>query len=384
MDVIIPGHSVRTFASSVSCLSKIGKDLYCDFDAIDGLALRALNDAKSAFCCVEFAPSFFERCTTPVTAIAGRKRDHASASSNASQEARFSCRIPMRALAPVVRPRKGVVSLRIKSQGHAGSENNNDDSNASLQLAFEFHLEVANQSGQGSLKPTMCKVLHKMGVAEVDNIAAVAPKDECSEIVAAPKVLLKWLEPIKRTSEACLIFQNDSEMVVATSFNSTDTSDLANSTKTILKTETSINLEDLYDYDFRDHREIESQATQDPVGGMPAPCPMPPNVNEKVVLVFGMKEAKALLQFCSQNASLVTNLGFDDLHEDDRNGRPWSVSLSFHWAGRPMIWESKAKGVSVQLVLATLSHSILKDLPVMQQEERPQPRQQQQQARRQS
>ena len=109
---------------------------------------------------------------------------------------------------------------------------------------------------------------------------------------------------------------------------------------------------------------------------------MPPNVNEEVVLVFGMKEAKAMLQFCSQNASLVTNLAFDNLYEEERDGRlPWSVSLSFHWAGRPMIWESKTKGVSVQLVLATLSHSILKDLPMMQQRERSQ---QQQQERRQS
>ena len=440
MDVEIPGHSVRTFSSAIQCLSKIGKDLYCDFDPIDGLTLRALNDAKSAFCAVELAPSFFERCTAPTStnttkannsadsnAGRGRKRKSGSSSTQASsgttQELRFSCRVPMRALAPVVRPRKGIVSLRIKSEGHSAGNNNNSSSNdsqgGSLQLAFEFRLEVSNNNNthnqsyhhynnnnenhnnhNHTSSTTFCKVIHRMGVAEVDNIAAVAPLEGCSELVAAPKVLLNWLEPIKRTAEGCLIFTKDSDMVVATSFNSTDTSgsiNLAAATKHILKTETSIHLEDLLDYEFQDRRVLPSSQNNDndddddiDTRGMPI-CPMPENVNEEVVLVFGMKEAKALLQFCCLNSSLGVgqmygNQGWgDDHHRQDASSSPrapWSVAVNFHWAGKPLVLESKAQGVSIQLVLATLSHSILKDLPMMQQRERSQ--QQQQHGRRES
>ena len=433
MDVVIPGHSVRTFSSAIQCLSKIGKDLYCDFDPIDGLTLRALNDAKSAFCAVELAPDFFERCTAPTASSAkasttdnargSRKRksgtQHSSSSSQTSsgtQDLRFSCRVPMRALAPVVRPRKGIVSLRIKSEGHsAGNNHNNNDNDSqsgSLQLAFEFQLEVSNHNNQSyhhhynnnnennnnhnhNHASTFCKVIHRMGVAEVDNIAAVAPKEGCSELVAAPKVLMNWLEPIKRTAEGCLIFTKDSDMVVATSFNSTDTSgsiNLAAATKQILKTETSIHLEDLLDYEFQDRRVLPSSQNDhdgDDIDatGMPI-CPMPENVNEEVVLVFGMKEAKALLQFCCLNSSLghhhpYGNHGWgDDQHHQESSSRaPWSVAVSFHWAGKPLVLESKSQGVSIQLVLATLSHSILKDLPMMQQRERSQ---QQQNGRRES
>ena len=430
MDCVIPGHSVRTFSSAIQCLSKIGKDLYLDFDPIDGLTMRALNDAKSAFSAVEFAPCFFERCTAPTSTAnssngRGRKRkthptSSSMSSSSASQDLRFSCRVPMRAMAPVVRPRKGVMTLRIKSEGHnAGNVNDNDnssnnndnDTNASLQLAFEFQLEVSNNSNNmqqqqqsanhHNYKSTFCKVIHRMGVAEVDNIAAVAPKDGCSELVAAPKVLMHWLEPIQRTAEGCLIFTKDSDMVVATSFNSTDTAglNLAAATKQILKTETSINLEDLEEYDFQDHRAISSNNgggdddDDDPT--MPH-CPMPDNVNQEVVLVFGVKGAQALFQFCCQNASSgggyhhhhhpndQNHHGWEDnQHESSR--APWSVAVSFHWAGRPLVLESKSQGVSIQLVLATLSHSILKDLPMMQQRERSQQQQQQQQhGRRQS
>ena len=55
----------------------------------------------------------------------------------------------------------------------------------------------------------------------------------------------------------------------------------------------------------------------------------------------------------------------DSMMMDGDANSPWSVALSFHWAGRPLIWESKAGSVSVQLVLATLAHSVLKEMPMM-------------------
>jgi hypothetical protein len=372
----------------MSCLSKIGKDLYMDFDAMDGLTLRTLNDAKSAYCQIEFAPAFFERCTTPVgagTAVSSRKRSHSAATASSStqstngssQELRFTCRVPLRALAPIVRPRKGIVNLRIKSNGTSSSSRNStatsrNNEGDNLQLSFEFQLEISSQD----MKPTWCKAVHKLGVAEVDNIAAVASKDESSELVASPKMLLKWLEPIKRTAEACLMFTKNATSVVATSFSSEATgSSLASATKNILRTETSIALEDLEDFVFVDRRNITQlhhQQQQEDNHGMPQ-LPMPDNVNEEVILVFGIKEAKAMLQFCSQAASMSsssTGIHWGDHHgggldETRDQHHPWSVALSFHWAGKPLIWESKGNSVSIQLVLATLDHQILKDMPIM-------------------
>jgi Rad9 len=413
MDCVIPGHSFRAFTGAIQCLSKIGKDLYVDFDPMDGLALRTLNDAKSAFCVVEFGPSFFERCTTPVLAQqvqattatnsgTTRKRGRQTSTSTcSSQESRFSCRVPMKALAPIVRPRKNIVTVRIKSEGHEGDTAPTND-NASLLLAFEFQLDIQNQSDTTSTstngssagtKPTLCKVIHRMGVAQVDNISAVAPKDDCSELAAAPRLLHKWLEPINRTAEGCLIFTKDADLVVATSFNSTDSVGISSlsiasgAAKRTLKTETCIQLKDLDEFDFRDNRTIRTpqqlhRNNQDT--GMPHPCPMPDNVNDEVVLVFGIKEAKAFLHYCTQqasNSSRNNNAGYwndDSMHDGRHNRAPWSVSLSFHWAGRPLIWEAKSGGsLSMQLVLATLGHSILKDMPIMKQRAQSQQMQQQ-------
>jgi hypothetical protein len=286
----------------------------------------------------------------------------------------------MKALAPIVRPRKNIVTVRIKSEGHEGDTAPTND-NASLLLAFEFQLEVNNSNSNSNSdedrhgKPTLCKVIHRMGVAQVDNISAVAPKDDCSELVAAPKLLVKWLEPINRTAEGCLIFTKDADLVVATSFNSTDSVGISTlaiasaAANRMLKTETCIQLKDLQEFDFRDTR-IPHQSQHQDNTVMPLPCPMPDNVNDEVVLVFGIKEAKAFLHYCNQQATNNSRGWNDDsiMTDNIHNGRaPWSVSLSFHWAGRPLIWEAKSGSVSVQLVLATLSHSILKDMPIMKQ-----------------
>jgi len=85
-----------------------------------------------------------------------------------------------------------------------------------------------------------------------------------------------------------------------------------------------------------------------------------------------MKEAKALLQFCSQQSTYTGNImgAHNDSFRDDDNGHhaksPWSVTMSFHWAGRPLIFESKSQarlGVSIQMGLATLDHNILQTMP---------------------
>uniref|UniRef100_A0A7S4JA65 Uncharacterized protein n=1 Tax=Odontella aurita TaxID=265563 RepID=A0A7S4JA65_9STRA len=181
MDCVIPPHGVRTFSAAVACLGKVGKELYVDFCPLDGLTLRTLNDAKSAYAAFRFAPSFFERCAAPPppppgssaraaanrrgrgssssTGVTGRKRDRSRSESRTRRrrrrrpereesdgggegrpgvdddsngeegedeeedDGRYMCRAPVRNIHAVLRPRKGVVSLRVRSKGGYESAN---------------------------------------------------------------------------------------------------------------------------------------------------------------------------------------------------------------------------------------------------------------------
>lgn len=155
-----------------------------EFDAEDGLITRTLNDAKSAFASFHWRPSFFERCFAPPPPSYRKRRSQRQQ----SDDAVWSCQVPLRALAAVVKPRRGVLSLRVRSEVSA--------SDHSLYLTFEFRLEKQND---------LLRVVHRIGVADAEGVSPVAPKDDCSEIVAAPRLLLRMLEPLKRTSEVSMI-----------------------------------------------------------------------------------------------------------------------------------------------------------------------------------
>ena len=75
---------------------------------------------------------------------------------------------------------------------------------------------------------------------------------------------------------------------------------------------------------------------------------IPLRVNEEVVLVFGVKEVKAFLQFCHQANT-------------DNEER---MSCYFEWGGKPIIFESTWDCFSSELVMATLDHKLLKDTSV--------------------
>lgn len=303
MDCVIPGHSVRNFCAAISCLSRVGKDLYVEFDPIDGLALRSLNDAKSAYACMRYRPSFFERCTAPP-----RKRSL----TGESQDERFSCRVAMRALSSVVRGRKDVACLRVRSE----------TTSSALYLSFEYHLQ------KGS---TLLRVVHRVHAADADSISALAGKENASEIVADPKVLTRLLEPLRRTSEATLVVRKDAERIYASSFHHSETTCSDNAVSqaasaALLKTDTSTAVEELDEFFFVSSRDDEDA---------------PASVNDQVVLVFPVKEATAMLRFCSSQ----------DLR----------VTLSFYWGGRPLVMEASTESLAIELVLATLEHKLLAD-----------------------
>jgi len=141
MDITIPPHNLKRFAASLTCLGKIGKDLYLSFDPLDGLTLSSLNEAKSAYGRFHFDPGFFERCSAPAlatvvgaTSARGRRsggsgrrigaedRDEEGDDSDDDgdgecYDTRYVCRVPVRSVHSILRPRRGVCSLRIRSEG---------------------------------------------------------------------------------------------------------------------------------------------------------------------------------------------------------------------------------------------------------------------------
>ncbi|GAX15103.1 cell cycle checkpoint control protein RAD9A [Fistulifera solaris] len=320
MDCVIPGHSVRPFCSSIGCLSRIGKDLYLEFDVIEGLSLRTINDGKSAFACFRFESSFFERCTAPPLSSRVKKRRRESSQESESDEDRFSCRASLRALAAVVKPRKGVAGLRIKSEIISDA----------LFLSFEFQIQHQD---------AVMTVVHRMKAADATGVTPVAPTDDASEMRGSPKVLLRLLEPLKNTNQAALVIRNDAQCVSASSFHHTDATSSQNAVlqathASILKTETAVGCDEFYEFDFHQNRSREDDEN------------MPEDVNSEVILVFSIKEAKSMLQYCSQSH-------LD--HELD-------ATLFFHWGGRPLVLDAKGDSLSARLVLATLDHELLKPL----------------------
>ena len=129
MDITIPPHNLKRFSASITCLGKIGKDLYLSFDPLDGLTLSSLNDAKSAYGKFHFDSHFFERCSAPTNSgMTAKKNNNSSRGRSGSNDGgdsddeefydtRYVCRVPVRSIHSILRPRKGVCSLRIRSEG---------------------------------------------------------------------------------------------------------------------------------------------------------------------------------------------------------------------------------------------------------------------------
>jgi len=329
MDCIIPGPSIRSFCAAIGCLSRIGKELYIDFDPIDGLSIRSLNDSKSVFGSYHFEPSFFLRCTCAPSSSrksrsAKRKRKIKETTISDSNDGtenddeRWTVRIAMKALAAVVRHRKDLLSLKITTIGD--------------HLSFEFKVQKIGGS-------VVC-VTHLVGYSTAQGVAAVTATDGASEIVIQPNVLITMLEPLRRSIEIALLVNEKHRLVSSVSFAHDDLPEEATSSLNIgkqnasLKTETSVSYDDLVDVHYIDHADRDqSQDNIEP----------PADLKEQVVLVFTLKEFKAFLQYCSQ--ALVD--------------QELQVSIQFFWGGKPIVARTKGDQFSAELVMATLDHKLL-------------------------
>ena len=311
MDCVIPAHNVKIFMNAVSSLCKVGKELLLEFNPKSGLTLRTLNDAKSAFSSYKFTPSFFERCSSGASGnengnfvINGNRRrrrrkmsddDDDDEEEEDDDDDKYLCRVLLKTVASVLKPRRGVDTLRLRSvEDRSGvSRNDNDDNQESsiMRLVFEFRCE-----------PGGLRISHRIGVAELENsISAVAPREQCSEIVTAPKVLMNLLGPLKRTVEVALtaIYNDKRKIVKLASFHHTDAAsssvDIALlGSNAMLKTETSMACEDFDEFLWKGNRIVPRQgdvSDDDESDDQESPD-IPRSVNEEVILVFGIREVR--------------------------------------------------------------------------------------------
>lgn len=314
MDCIIPGPSVKSFCAALACLSRVGKDLLVEFDAVEGLTLRALSDSKAVFGSFHYEPAFFTVCRAGATFLSANSRKSKKKRSRQEdpEEDRFCVRLSIKSLAAVVRPRKDVRHLHLRST-------------PDFLLEFEFQL-----------LPGPRRVIHKVGFAQAPSIAAVARMEQASEMVVHPRILHTLLEPLRRSAEMALLIQESHRLISGVSFAHDDfataSSSMENTTQTnnnaSLKTETSLSYDELVDLSY--------------VSTVSGDDEQPPaDLKEQVVLVFTLKEFKALLQFAL-------------LLEEQ------PLSIQFYWGGRPMVVTTQQPGLmKAELVMATLDHQLL-------------------------
>ena len=247
--------------------------------------------------------------------MTGRKRRKSQGLSEESEdEDRWSVRVSIKALAPLIRPRKDVLSLQVVTIGDL--------------LSFEF--QIQRTSG------IIVRIIHRVGFSSCSSVAAVCNTDGSSELVVQPQVLLTMLEPLRRATEIALLVNETHKLVSGVTFAHDDIAQEASSNlakPTTLKTETSIGYDELIELEYM-HPDEESYENE--------PNPPPADLKEQVVLVFTLKEFKAMLQFCAQAAD-----------------QSLPVSISFFWGGKPIVVKTNIEGLSGELVMATLDHNLM-------------------------
>ena len=282
----------------------------------------------------------------------------------------------------------------MRSRSTKDDENEEDGSSSKrnvdkMMLSFEYHIEIPNKYDTTTTTTTggypnnnnnnsgggRYSIVHRVGVTDANGISlstSIARQRTRSEIVSHPRLFLRLLDPLRRTAEVALTIDDTLKVVTATSFHpnelggsgGSNTILQANAARNaVLKTETSTGAEEFDEYDFRSNRgkKMKKKAKQvspneggsdndDDDGcdneGDDAP---PLDVNQKVILVFSIKEAKAMLQYCAQTYNSSS------YHDDDDDG----VVLSFHWGGRPIVIETAGDYFTAELVLATLHHGMI-------------------------
>lgn len=175
-------------------------------------------------------------------------------------------------------------------------------SNDKMMLTFEYVMERPQSKQTAASISSTFTVLHKIAVTDAHGItlSTSTHRKTRSEIIAPPKLWMRLLDPLK-TQEVALTIDDTLKVVTATSFhpgsNMEDNTVLARS-NAVLKTETSTGVEEFDEYDYRSNRrrvELEFEGDDG----------MPEEVNERVILVFSIREAKV----CVHDIMILYHVG---------------------------------------------------------------------------
>ena len=330
MDCIVPGNSVRTITAALCCISRVGKEVAIEFDPIDGLTMRALSDSKAAFVSFHFSPSFFEDCSyrcsakrgegsskRPRTQLRSSQQSQSMSQSESDDHGRphWSGCLAVRALGGVVNQRKGVTSLQLASTDDA--------------VVFRFHIRIQHDAS--------FQVSYKIPVSGTKSSTVLTSTRRASEITVHPTVALKMIEPLQKTAEMALLVNDNRRYVSSLTFGGTHDRrrTVAEVEATALKTQVTIAYDELIEVHYQPQQDSDTNANSQPV-----------DINQRAILVFGMKEFKAMVTFCVQALE----------HEE------LPITLQFHWGGKPVLLSTTSSGFETTMTVATLDHTLIRGM----------------------
>ncbi|XP_026185509.1 cell cycle checkpoint control protein RAD9A isoform X1 [Mastacembelus armatus] len=175
MDCVVTGGNVKVLAKAIHSLSRIGDDLYVEPEE-DGLALRSVNSARSAYACFLFAPLFFSRYTIP----AGHT---------------FRCKMPIKSVQAVFRSLASLEKTVEKCHIELDDQKN--------RLTFTLHCK------HGLLKT------HNLSFQDSESLQAVFDRDSCANVFKAqPRLLVDTVVHFPSSLEEVTVSVSDERMWV--------------------------------------------------------------------------------------------------------------------------------------------------------------------------
>ncbi|KAM9795494.1 cell cycle checkpoint control protein RAD9A [Neosynchiropus ocellatus] len=173
MDCVVTGGNVKVLAKAVHSLSRIGDELYVEPQE-DGLALRSVNSARSAYACFLFAPLFFSRYTVP-------------------RGEGFRCKMAVKSVQSVFRSLVSLEKTVEKCHVQLDEQKN--------RLTFTLHCK------HGLMKT------HNLSFQDSESLQAVFDKDTCANVFSAqPRLLVDTVVHFPPSLEEVTLSVSDDRM----------------------------------------------------------------------------------------------------------------------------------------------------------------------------
>jgi len=270
-DCTISQENIRTFATVMSYLGKVGKELLVEVDdkdvGEDGseresdshlhiLTLRALNDSKSSFTCVEFDTFFFEGITR-------------GNGNNGVDDGAFSCKVAIKPICALLRQFKNVTSLKISAIQTGSTEHN---------LVFRlFHSNGVHR-------------IHRLQYRDCEIVHAQYEEEGASILKSEPSVFVQLLEHVRQSPEVALTCSLDSFKV--SSFHKSEAGD---GKRQQMNTELDVNISSFDEYIFMGGADDHNHDVLSVTEGVAAASPSPQNSTR---IVFCAREVRAFVSLC--------------------------------------------------------------------------------------